>query len=136
MKSGINYRRPVEILSAGWGCVISSLSGSFTDSDSVCSYYRCQVASRSHAYYWKYTLRMINRCGSARLDVKYVAHVHHFIWICHILFWLFLIIFNSPHRLLFPKLFRNNRHIPGHNRATYGLVSLLCIDTPKNFLNY
>ena len=35
MKSGNNYRRPVEVLSAGWGCVVSLSFGSFTDSDSI-----------------------------------------------------------------------------------------------------
>ena len=81
-----NYRRPVEVLSAGYSCVVSSLSGSFTDSDSVSSYCTRGVASRSHAYYWRYTCSLctINRRGSARLDIGYVAHVRRFISIFHI----------------------------------------------------
>ena len=82
MESGNNYRRPVEVLSAVWGFVVSWLTGPFTDSDSMSSYCGRKVASRSHAYYWRSILHTINRRGSARLE--YVAHVRHFNWTFHI----------------------------------------------------
>ena len=67
----------------------------------VSSYCSRQVASRSHTYYWMYISRTINRRGSARLHVKYNAHVRHLFGYTTFLPDYSRIILNSPHSLLF-----------------------------------
>ena len=54
-----------------------------------------------------------------KLDVEYVAHVRHFIWLVHIFAPMFPdYILNFPHPLLFSKLLWNDRLIPrGEGKA-------------------
>ena len=81
-----------------------------------CLHCRHRVVLRSHADIEDIFSPMINRRGFTRLDFEHVAHVCDFIQVFHISSQLFPDYSQSPHLLLFSKLFWNNRRIPIHTR--------------------